>query len=165
MADSNPPKPPDSPESDFTNQNPFDEFSEFFIFEDDDEEPDHSMMSSEQVPNQQVSQSIEVSGFGGSTSNPFEGGSSSSRDISGSGERDVKDRFAFKTKSEVEILEDGYKWRKYGKKMVKNSPNPRNYYKCSVEGCPVKKRVERDKDDPSFVITTYEGVHTHPSVS
>ncbi|CAN1120832.1 Probable WRKY transcription factor 50 [Linum perenne] len=74
-----------------------------------------------------------------------------------------KGRVAFKTKSEVEVLDDGYRWRKYGKKMVKNSPNPRNYYKCSREGCPVKKRVERDVDDPSYVITTYEGVHIHNS--
>ncbi|XP_020277099.1 probable WRKY transcription factor 28 isoform X3 [Asparagus officinalis] len=36
-------------------------------------------------------------------------------------------KVAFKTKSELEILDDGYKWRKYGKKKVKNSPNPRNY--------------------------------------
>ncbi|CAA7017219.1 unnamed protein product [Microthlaspi erraticum] len=75
----------------------------------------------------------------------------------------VRERVAFKTRSEVEVLDDGFKWRKYGKKMVKNSPNPRNYYKCSVDGCPVKKRVERDRDDPSFVITTYEGSHTHYS--
>lgn len=39
--------------------------------------------------------------------------------------KEVRERVAFKTKSEVEILEDGYRWRKYGKKMVKNSPNPR----------------------------------------
>lgn len=39
--------------------------------------------------------------------------------------KEVKERVAFKTKSEVEILDDGFKWRKYGKKMVKNSPNPR----------------------------------------
>lgn len=50
--------------------------------------------------------------------------------ISSSEERNVKDRVAFKTKSEVEILDDGYKWRKYGKKMVKNSPNPRYTYAC-----------------------------------
>ncbi|XP_039044227.1 probable WRKY transcription factor 50 [Hibiscus syriacus] len=79
--------------------------------------------------------------------------------------KEVKERYAFKTKSEVEILDDGYRWRKYGKKMVKNSPNPRNYYRCSVEGCPVKKRVERDKDDPSYVITTYDGIHNHRSAS
>ncbi|KAG9459215.1 hypothetical protein H6P81_003723 [Aristolochia fimbriata] len=72
-------------------------------------------------------------------------------------------RVAFRTKSELEILDDGYKWRKYGKKTVKNSPNPRNYYRCSSVGCGVKKRVERDRVDPSFVITTYDGVHNHES--
>lgn len=39
--------------------------------------------------------------------------------------KEARDRVAFKTKTEVEILDDGFKWRKYGKKMVKNSPNPR----------------------------------------
>ncbi|WOL09163.1 putative WRKY transcription factor 50 isoform X1 [Canna indica] len=73
-------------------------------------------------------------------------------------------RIGFRTESaEVEILDDGFKWRKYGKKSVKNSPNPRNYYRCSSEGCGVKKRVERDREDPRFVITTYEGVHNHIS--
>lgn len=40
----------------------------------------------------------------------------------------MEGRIAFVTKSEVEIMDDGYKWRKYGKKMVKNSPNPRYVY-------------------------------------
>jgi WRKY DNA -binding domain len=35
------------------------------------------------------------------------------------------ERIALRMKSEVEILDDGFKWRKYGKKSVKNSPNPR----------------------------------------
>jgi hypothetical protein len=39
----------------------------------------------------------------------------------------------------------------------------RNYYRCSTEGCNVKKRVERDKDDPRYVVTMYEGVHNHVS--
>ena len=47
---------------------------------------------------------------------------------SGREKKEVRERVAFKTKSEIEVLEDGYKWRKYGKKMVKNSPNPR--YVC-----------------------------------
>ena len=34
-------------------------------------------------------------------------------------------RIAFKTKSELDIMDDGYKWRKYGKKSVKSNPNPR----------------------------------------
>ncbi|KAG5029744.1 hypothetical protein AAZX31_05G172300 [Glycine max] len=77
--------------------------------------------------------------------------------------RGVGPRIAFRTKSELEIMDDGYKWRKYGKKSVKSNPNLRNYYKCSSGGCSVKKRVERDRDDSSYVITTYEGVHNHES--
>ncbi|KAM0933500.1 putative transcription factor WRKY family [Dioscorea sansibarensis] len=72
-------------------------------------------------------------------------------------------KIGFRTKSEVEILDDGFKWRKYGKKSVKNSPNPRNYYRCSSEGCGVKKRVERDPENSEYVITVYEGVHNHES--
>ncbi|KAL2603820.1 hypothetical protein AAZX31_09G033700 [Glycine max] len=71
-------------------------------------------------------------------------------------------RFAFMTKSEVDHLDDGYKWRKYGQKAVKNSPYPRSYYRCTSAGCGVKKRVERSSEDPSMVVTTYEGQHTHP---
>ncbi|XP_037424067.1 probable WRKY transcription factor 51 [Triticum dicoccoides] len=80
-------------------------------------------------------------------------------------ERPRTERIAFRTRSEIEILDDGYKWRKYGKKSVKNSPNPRNYYRCSTEGCSVKKRVERDRDDQAYVVTTYEGTHSHVSPS
>lgn len=74
-------------------------------------------------------------------------------------------RFAFMTKSEVDHLEDGYRWRKYGQKAVKNSPFPRSYYRCTStsSSCNVKKRVERSFNDPSIVVTTYEGQHTHPS--
>ncbi|CAA7409995.1 unnamed protein product [Spirodela intermedia] len=70
-------------------------------------------------------------------------------------------RISFRARSAVEVIDDGYKWRKYGKKSVKDSPNPRNYYRCSTEGCMVKKRVQRDCEDPSYVITTYDGVHNH----
>lgn len=72
-------------------------------------------------------------------------------------------RFAFMTKSEVDNLEDGYRWRKYGQKAVKHSPFPRSYYRCTSQKCVVKKRVERSFEDPSIVITTYEGQHNHLS--
>ncbi|XP_010460763.1 PREDICTED: probable WRKY transcription factor 71 [Camelina sativa] len=71
-------------------------------------------------------------------------------------------RVAFMTKSEIDHLEDGYRWRKYGQKAVKNSPYPRSYYRCTTQKCNVKKRVERSFHDPSIVITTYEGKHNHP---
>ncbi|XP_061369832.1 WRKY transcription factor 71-like [Gastrolobium bilobum] len=70
-------------------------------------------------------------------------------------------RFAFLTKSEIDHLEDGYRWRKYGQKAVKNSPYPRSYYRCTSQKCTVKKRVERSFQDPAIVITTYEGQHNH----
>lgn len=34
-------------------------------------------------------------------------------------------RFAFQTRSADDILDDGYRWRKYGQKAVKNSTYPR----------------------------------------
>ena len=35
------------------------------------------------------------------------------------------------------------------------------YYWCSAEGCGVKTHVERDRDDPRYIVTTYYGVHNH----
>lgn len=80
MSDSYPPKT-DSLENDFTNQNPFDEVSEFFNFEDDEETDPSMMIVSEKVPNQQVhyQSKEEVGGIGGSSANPFDGSSSSSK--------------------------------------------------------------------------------------
>ncbi|KAJ1398593.1 WRKY domain [Sesbania bispinosa] len=70
-------------------------------------------------------------------------------------------RFCFKTMSDVDVLDDGYKWRKYGQKVVKNTQHPRSYYRCTQDNCRVKKRVERLAEDPRMVITTYEGRHAH----
>ncbi|CAL9122150.1 unnamed protein product [Musa textilis] len=77
--------------------------------------------------------------------------------------REREPRFAFMTRSEVDHLEDGYRWRKYGQKALKNSRYPRSYYRCTAQSCDVKKRVERSHQDPTVVITTYEGHHTHHS--
>eukprot|EP00850_Spirogloea_muscicola_P021278 SM000243S08579 [mRNA] locus=s243:106019:110373:+ [translate_table: standard] len=62
------------------------------------------------------------------------------------------------------IPEDGYRWRKYGQKNVKGSDFPRCYYRCcevSPHACDVKKKVERDRSDPDFVLITYDGQHLH----
>ncbi|KAH9676694.1 putative WRKY transcription factor 4 [Citrus sinensis] len=65
------------------------------------------------------------------------------------------------TRSEVDLLDDGYRWRKYGQKVVKGNPHPRSYYKCTNPGCNVRKHVERAPTDPKAVVTTYEGKHNH----
>ncbi|KAI4325062.1 hypothetical protein MLD38_030490 [Melastoma candidum] len=65
------------------------------------------------------------------------------------------------TVSEVDIVNDGHRWRKYGQKMVKGNTNPRSYYRCSWVGCPARKLVERASHDPKVVTTTYEGHHLH----
>ncbi|MQL98096.1 hypothetical protein Taro_030810 [Colocasia esculenta] len=71
-------------------------------------------------------------------------------------------RFAFQTRSPDDVLDDGYRWRKYGQKTVKNSAHPRSYYRCVHHTCNVKKQVQRWSKDPGIVVTTYEGIHNHP---
>ncbi|KAK9159215.1 hypothetical protein Scep_005789 [Stephania cephalantha] len=87
---------------------------------------------------------------------------SESEGISASGSRTVREpRVVVQTTSDIDILDDGYRWRKYGQKVVKGNPNPRSYYKCTNAGCPVRKHVERASHDLRAVITTYEGKHNH----
>ena len=70
-------------------------------------------------------------------------------------------RLVVQTLSDIDILDDGFRWRKYGQKVVKGNPNPRSYYKCTTPGCPVRKHVERACHDARAVVTTYEGKHNH----
>ncbi|KAK2358395.1 WRKY transcription factor [Trifolium repens] len=72
-------------------------------------------------------------------------------------------RITFKTRTDVDHLDDSYRWRKYGQKPVKNSPYPRSYYRCTAIGCEVKKRIERSATEASVVLTSYEGHHNHIS--
>ncbi|KAL5203473.1 hypothetical protein ABZP36_014425 [Zizania latifolia] len=82
--------------------------------------------------------------------------------VSMAGNRTVREpRVVVQTMSDIDILDDGYRWRKYGQKVVKGNPNPRSYYKCTTARCPVRKHVERASNDLRAVITTYEGKHNH----
>jgi len=66
-----------------------------------------------------------------------------------------------RTETDSDQLDDGYRWRKYGQKVVKGNPHPRSYYKCTHPGCKVRKQVERSGENVRVLITTYEGSHTH----
>ncbi|PWA75822.1 transcription factor WRKY4 [Artemisia annua] len=60
------------------------------------------------------------------------------------------------------VVNDGYKWRKYGQKVTRDNPYPRAYFKCSyAPTCPVKKKVQRSTYDKTIVVATYEGEHNH----
>jgi WRKY transcription factor 33 len=46
--------------------------------------------------------------------------------LSAPGSRTVREpRVVVQTTSDIDILDDGYRWRKYGQKVVKGNPNPR----------------------------------------
>ncbi|CAI0472470.1 unnamed protein product [Linum tenue] len=60
-----------------------------------------------------------------------------------------------------EVLGDGFRWRKYGQKVVRGNLYPRSYYRCTNLKCKVRKYVERSPDDPNALVTTYEGKHNH----
>nr|GEW12532.1 WRKY transcription factor WRKY24 [Tanacetum cinerariifolium] len=78
------------------------------------------------------------------------------------GTRTVREpRVVVQTISDIDILDDGYRWRKYRQKVVKGNLNPRIYYKCTSLGCSVRKHFERASQDMRSVITTYEGKHNH----
>ncbi|XVE71139.1 hypothetical protein DITRI_Ditri10aG0126300 [Diplodiscus trichospermus] len=72
-----------------------------------------------------------------------------------------KSKFVVHAAGDVGISGDGYRWRKYGQKMVKGNPNPRNYYRCTSAGCPVRKHIETAVDNTNAIIITYKGVHDH----
>lgn len=47
-------------------------------------------------------------------------------------------RVVVQTLSEVDILDDGYRWRKYGQKVVRGNPNPRYVSFLMMSGCIAK---------------------------
>lgn len=77
------------------------------------------------------------------------------------GEGVQEPRIIVQSSTDSEIVGDGFRWRKYGQKVVKGNPYPRSYYRCTSVKCNVRKHVERASEDPKAFITTYEGKHNH----
>jgi len=56
----------------------------------------------------------------------FRKGDNENDDYSAAGSRTVREpRVVVQTTSEIDILDDGFRWRKYGQKVVKGNPNAR----------------------------------------
>lgn len=56
--------------------------------------------------------------------------------------------------------DDGYNWRKYGQKFVKDDKFIRGYYRCTYPSCQAKKQLERSNDGRMEVYCL--GEHQHP---
>ncbi|KAF6145848.1 hypothetical protein GIB67_028843 [Kingdonia uniflora] len=72
-----------------------------------------------------------------------------------------------------ESHDDGYRWRKYGQKLIIGAIHPRHYivfyvycrgyYRCThsnYQGCKAKKQVQRTDDDATIIEISYQGKHT-----
>ncbi|WVZ59996.1 hypothetical protein U9M48_010073 [Paspalum notatum var. saurae] len=60
--------------------------------------------------------------------------------------------------------EDGYEWKKYGQKYIKNIQKIRSYFRCRHKLCGAKKKVEWHPSDPSSDLRiVYDGAHQHGS--
>lgn len=121
------------------------------------------------APSERQEEAVQADQNGENDGEASSGGSGKEKAMGGAGrsgkkkkKKVSKPRFAFQTRSENDILDDGYRWRKYGQKAVKNSSNPRSYYRCTHPTCNMKKQVQRLAKDTDIVVTTYEGTHNHP---
>lgn len=68
-----------------------------------------------------------------------------------------------------DLIDDGYRWRKYGQKQNLGSKYPRFYYRCGMgvarcrekyTGCKAVKLVQRSDEDPMLYQVSYIGNHT-----
>lgn len=59
------------------------------------------------------------------------------------------------------LPEDGYEWKKYGQKFIKNIRKFRSYFKCQESSCMAKKKADWCTSDPTTVRIVYDGDHSH----
>lgn len=70
------------------------------------------------------------------------------------------------TGAQVQGLDDGYKWRKYGQKGLKSPDGTieviKSYYRCNVHGCPMRKQVEKYAHNDQVRVVHFLGsAHNH----
>ncbi|KAK3409649.1 hypothetical protein EUGRSUZ_J01756 [Eucalyptus grandis] len=65
--------------------------------------------------------------------------------------------------SRLQLPQDGYEWKKYGQKFIRNIGKFRSYYKCQRAECNAKKRAEWSETEPGDLRVVYEGAHNHSS--
>ncbi|CAL4918205.1 unnamed protein product [Urochloa decumbens] len=66
--------------------------------------------------------------------------------------------------SQLVMPEDGYEWKKYGQKFIKNIQKIRSYFRCRNKLCGAKKKVEWHPSDPNRALRiVYDGAHQHGS--
>lgn len=84
----------------------------------------------------------------------------------GSGHGDEEDQLGTSPEAGGQLVmpEDGYQWKKYGQKFIKNIQKIRSYFRCRDKRCAAKKKVEWQPGDPSLRIV-YDGAHQHGSPS
>ncbi|KAK4419149.1 WRKY transcription factor 44 [Sesamum alatum] len=108
---------------------------------------------------QEVSETLEAEGHGFGRKRTKRG--NQLINASQVGEPSSEPRIVVQNNTDSDIVGDGFRWRKYGQKVVKSNPYPRSYYRCTSPKCNVRKYVERTSEDPGTFITTYEGRHNH----
>ncbi|KAI5076506.1 hypothetical protein GOP47_0008571 [Adiantum capillus-veneris] len=73
-----------------------------------------------------------------------------------------EDYVSFLVENGTPTIDDGYVWRKYGQKNIKDKMYPRAYFRCAQPDCPIKKQIESSTDVQGSVLITYYGRHHHP---
>ncbi|MCO5614137.1 hypothetical protein L7F22_068418 [Adiantum nelumboides] len=77
------------------------------------------------------------------------------------GAQESEDSVSFLVMNETPTIDDGYVWRKYGQKDIKDRSYPRAYFRCAQHNCPIKKQTESSSDIEGSVLITYIGKHNH----
>lgn len=68
-------------------------------------------------------------------------------------------KFVIECLGDIDYGKDGFAWKKYGQKNIKDAFKPRQYYKCTHPKCLVKKQIE--SYSCTHIVITYEGKHEH----